>query len=71
MAIEHYRDLIEFYGEGKGIRVARKHLAGYVEHLGLSNERELRSKICRSEDPDEVVQILANLYALDQAGLAA
>lgn len=62
IAIEHYRDLIDFYGEGKGIRVARKHLAGYVEHLGLSNEVELRSKICRSFDTEEVVGILANIY---------
>jgi len=71
VAIEHYRDLIDFYGEGKGIRVARKHLAGYVEHLGLSNERELRSQICRSVDPVEVTDILAKLYDLDQAELAA
>ena len=71
VAIAHYQDLLKFYGEGKGIRVARKHLAGYVEHLGLPNERELRSQICRSVDPEEVVAILASLYDLDQAELAA
>ena len=71
VAITHYQDLLKFYGEGKGIRVARKHLAGYVEHLGLPNERELRSQICRSVDPEEVVAILASLYDLDQAELAA
>ena len=71
VAITHYQDLLKFYGEGKGIRVARKHLAGYVEHLGLPNERELRSQICRSVDPKEVVAILASLYDLDQAELAA
>ena len=71
VAIAHYQDLLKFYGEGKGIRVARKHLAGYVEHLGLPNERELRSQICRSVDPEEVVAILASLYDLDQSELAA
>ncbi len=71
VAIEHYRDLIDFYGVGKGIRVARKHLAGYVEHLDLPNEREIRGQICRSLDPEEVVGILANLYDLEQSGLAA
>ena len=71
VAIEHYRDVIKFYGEGKGIRVARKHLAGYVEHLGLPSERELRSKICRSENPDEVVDILADLYEVNSTELAA
>lgn len=71
IAIGHYRDLIEFYGEGKGIRVARKHLAGYVEHLKLMNEAELRSKICRSENPDEVVEILADIYAVNLSECAA
>jgi len=71
IAIRHYRDLITFYGEGKGIRVARKHLAGYVEHLGLSNEAELRSKICRSFDTEEVVQVLADIYGLPQDEIAA
>lgn len=71
IAIEHYRDLIDFYGEGKGIRIARKHLAGYVEHLGFSNEAELRSNICRSEDTNEVVQILAELYGVDATAVAA
>ena len=71
IAIRHYVDLIAFYGEGKGIRVARKHLAGYVEHLGLTNEAELRSKICRSEDPDEVVGILAGLYGVTSSEVAA
>ena len=71
IAIRHYRDLIEFYPEGKGIRVARKHLAGYVEHLELPNEAELRSKICRSEDPEEVTAILANIYDVSLSELAA
>lgn len=71
IAIRHYRDLIEFYPEGKGIRVARKHLAGYVEHLELTNEAELRSKICRSEDTQEVVEILADIYGVSLSELAA
>jgi len=71
IAIRHYRDLINFYPEGKGIRVARKHLSGYVEHLGLTNEAEIRSKICRSEDPEEVVAILANIYDVSLSELAA
>jgi len=71
IAIAHYRDLIAFYGEGKGIRVARKHLAGYVEHLGLLNEAEMRSKICRSFDTEEVVQILAGLYGVTSEEMAA
>ena len=71
IAIRHYRDLINFYGEGKGIRVARKHLAGYVEHLARPDQAELRSKICRSEDPEEVVSILADIYDVSLSEIAA
>ena len=71
IAISHYRDLISFYGERKGVRVARKHLAGYVEHLSLPNEVELRSDICRSEDIQEVVDILANIYGVSSSEIAA
>lgn len=71
IAIAHYRDLIDFYGEGKGIRVARKHLAGYVEHKNLANEAELRSKICRSENTDEVASILADIYGVTLSEIAA
>ena len=71
IAIRHYRDLINFYGEGKGIRVARKHLAGYVEHLVRPDQAELRSKICRSEDPEEVVSILADIYDVSLSEIAA
>lgn len=71
IAIRHYRDLINFYGEGKGVRVARKHLAGYVEHLELSNEAEMRSKICRSFDVEDVVAILAEIYDVTISEIAA
>ena len=71
IAIRHYRDLIEFYGEGKGVRVARKHLAGYVEHLELSNEAEMRSKICRSFDVEDVLAILADIYGVTISEIAA
>lgn len=71
IAIQHYRDLLEFYGDSKGIRVARKHLAGYVEHLGREDEAELRSKICRSEFPEDVIQILADIYGVGSRQVAA
>ncbi len=71
VAIAHYRDLLSFYGEGKGIRIARKHLVGYVEDLGLVNEADVRSIVSRSEDPEEVIATLADIYSVDIAELAA
>ncbi len=70
VAITHYRDLVKFYGERKGIRIARKHLVGYVEDLALDNEAEIRSIVSRSEDPEEVVAVLAEIYNVDKAELA-
>ena len=71
VAITHYRDLLSFYGERKGIRIARKHLVGYVEDLGLDNEAEIRSIVSRSEDTEEVIATLADIYSVDIAELAA
>ena len=71
VAITHYRDLLSFYGERKGIRIARKHLVGYVEDLGLDNEAEVRSIVSRSENPEEVIATLADIYSVDIAELAA
>ena len=58
IAAAHYKDILEFYPASKGIRFARKHLAGYCDHSGLSKTDPLRARICRSEDPDEVSDAL-------------
>ncbi len=62
---EHYADMLSFYGEGKGLRVARKHLAGYVEFAAQRTGQDLKtvqSDICRSTDPDFVISALADIY---------
>ena len=71
MAIAHYKDMLEFYGEGKGLRVARKHLAGYVENLAASDIDARRRAICQSLSPDEVIELLAALRKDAAAGIAA
>jgi len=66
VAQNHYRDMLDFYGERRGIRKARKHLVGYIEHApGLMDEaREaLRSKIARTNDPDTVLETLAECFS--------
>ena len=71
IAIAHYKDMLEFYGEGKGLRVARKHLAGYVENLAASDIDARRRAICQSLSPDEVIELLAALRKDAAAGIAA
>ena len=62
----HYTDMLDFYGERKGVRVARKHLAGYIEEapqIKCSDMREaMKQAVCRSNDPDFVLQVLGAAY---------
>ena len=66
IAAAHYQDMLEFYGEGKGLRVARKHLAGYVEHnsnnIPEADRDTLKSQICQSVDPKEVIELLTKSF---------
>ena len=66
MASEHYLDMLDFYGEEQGRRVARKHLAGYVEHapvkLCAHLRQKLKSKICRIDKPQDVLFLLERIY---------
>lgn len=64
-AIAHYADTIRHYDTRLGVRMARKHLAAFIDHapLALAPEarRMLRAEICRLEEPLEVMQRLADL----------
>jgi len=63
LAIDHYDDTLQFYGEGKGLRVARKHLAGYVENSDFGGKKDdLKSEICRSTDPVRVRELLRSAF---------
>lgn len=61
-ALDHYAEMLAFYPERKGIRVARKHLVGYATDAGLSADDPLRQRLARSDDADEVRAILATLF---------
>ncbi len=79
-ALVHYRDMIRHYsasleGAGLGVRVARKHLAGYLAHELASLEdadlASLKGTICRSVDPSEVEALLMRFYEnVAEQGLA-
>jgi len=73
VALRHYADTLALYGDALGLRVARKHLAAYVDHaptgLAPSERRRLRAALCRIDDPSEALDRLAGLFA-GHAGLA-
>lgn len=55
--LEHYEDMIRFYGPETGVKTARKHLGWYLEQL--DGGCELRSEIIRLTNPEQVMRILS------------
>lgn len=75
IALDHFRDSLEFYGDRLGLRIFRKHLAAYVENAPWPNEaearRSARSALCRMEEPREVERGLIALWRDPDTRLAA
>jgi len=69
VAVEHYKNIIDFYPAAKGVRFARKHLAGYCDHSGLPKADPLRARVCQGEDPEDVAIALEQVFV--QMGEAA
>lgn len=64
-----YEACLTLYGEGKGIRVGRKHIAGFIDAvLGDEAGREARSAICRLEDPQAVFDAMQQIYEAQAIG---
>ncbi|MEM8772824.1 MAG: tRNA dihydrouridine synthase DusB [Pseudomonadota bacterium] len=66
MALRHYRETIDHYGAPLGVRMARKHLAAYIDLAPIqvepSERRSFRSAVCRLASPDAVADALAAFF---------
>jgi tRNA-dihydrouridine synthase B len=60
MILDHYDDMLTFYGRDLGLRMARKHLGWYLDEAGLPHAREA---ILTSTDPAEVIQLIELAFA--------
>jgi tRNA-dihydrouridine synthase B len=60
MILEHYDDMLTFYGRDLGLRMARKHLGWYLDEAGLPHARE---GVLTSTDPAEVIQLIEQAFA--------
>ena len=73
-ALDHYRDAISHYGAPLGVRMARKHLAAYVEHAPVAmdpaDRRAFRAGLCRIASPEKVLDVLSAFFE-DDADAAA
>jgi tRNA-dihydrouridine synthase len=75
IALGHFRDSLEFYGERLGLRIFRKHLAAYIENAPWPADpqarRSARAALCRLEDARSVEQGLVALWTATDRRLAA
>jgi tRNA-dihydrouridine synthase B len=58
--LEHYEDMLSYYGLDAGMPLARKHLGWYCS--GLPNSAELRHKINKFSDPKAVIDAIRAFY---------
>ncbi|MBM1817096.1 tRNA dihydrouridine synthase DusB [Pseudosulfitobacter pseudonitzschiae] len=56
MVMAHYTEMLAFYGEVLGLRVARKHLGWYMDTAGTSPD--LRRAVLTAKTPDEAMRLL-------------
>ena len=75
IALAHFRDSLDFYGERLGLRIFRKHLAAYIENApwpaNAQARRDARSALCRLEDARSVERGLQALWGPPGQRLAA
>lgn len=66
---EHYDALLSYYGQHKGTRIARKHLAWYAK--GMRGANTFRDAVMAEEDARKVRALIDDLYAANAAREAA
>ena len=57
--VEHYDEILSFYGESLGVRIARKHLNRYLDIFGLS--KKLSIEFLKENSAKEVIRKLVEL----------
>lgn len=63
--IDHYKDIIDFFGADFGVRIARKHVGWFFDRLGDVPAHQ-KSEIMKSYNPNKVVQVLENIMTNSQ-----
>jgi nifR3 family TIM-barrel protein len=75
IALAHFGDSLNFYGDRLGLKIFRKHLAAYIENApwpaSAEARRAARSALCRLEEPAAVEAALTALWRDPDSRLAA
>lgn len=73
--IEQYSDTLDLYGRELGVRIARKHLAAFIDDVlagrSESERTDLRKSLCREADPERVMSRLIQLQGSENDRLSA
>ena len=64
----HLADMHRFYGEATGVRVARKHLTWYCQHL--VNADEYRHRVVRVGSAEEQLRLTREYFEQEDGGIA-
>lgn len=68
LVLRHYADMLRFYGDPLGLRVARKHLGWYMDHAGTG--AALRREVLTAKTPQDTVAALPRAL-MPETGMAA
>ncbi len=60
MILDHYEDMLSFYGRDLGLRCARKHLGWFLDAAGLE---EARAGVLTATDPSRVAALVEAAFA--------
>ena len=60
LIMNHYRAMLDHYGNDVGVRIARKHVGWYTK--GLNGSAEFRNFMNRIDDPKVVMDELTRFY---------
>ena len=61
----HYDAMLTDYGTQLGVRVARKHLDGYLEAANIVLDKPVRSQLLNALEPAEVSRMIGDIYSGD------
>ena len=71
LALEHLESLLAAMGSGSGLRHARKHLAAYADHAGLSTYPDLRNALVTAEESKDARCLINRLFEIPEREEAA
>lgn len=60
IVLQHYEDILSYYGEQNGLRIARKHIGWYAS--GLHDSSQYRQKVNTSTDVTTVKMLIRDYY---------